>query len=105
MRGKPRRSMLGGDFTAGNGFLAPLRQEAGMRPCISSIVALVLLSFSSPARGADAPPVAFRGKTFAEWRTLLNNGDPKTRGRAATALGLGPFGETAVPPLLDALRD
>jgi HEAT repeat protein len=47
----------------------------------------------------------FRGKTFAEWRAHLKHPEAKMRSRAATALGLGPFGKSAVDPLLETLQD
>jgi HEAT repeat protein len=58
---------------------------------------------------ATAQPVlaekSFRGKTFAKWQALLQHPDAKSRSRAATVLGLGPFGRMAVPPLIEALAD
>jgi HEAT repeat protein len=55
-------------------------------------------------RSAD-PPRTFHGKTFAEWTEQLGKGTPQERGRAAMALGLGPFGKQAVPVLIKALDD
>jgi HEAT repeat protein len=47
----------------------------------------------------------FHGKTFAEWKAQLGKGKPEDRGRAAMALGLGPFGKKAVDPLLPLLNE
>src|SRR5262245_41033152 len=52
---------------------------------------------------ADEP--TFHGRTLAEWQARLRKGTSLERGRAATALGLGPFGKKAVPPLLEALQE
>jgi hypothetical protein len=53
---------------------------------------------------AAAEPT-FHGKTFAEWNAQLGKGTSQERGRAAMALGLGPFGKEAVPDLIKALED
>jgi HEAT repeat protein len=70
------------------------------------IVLFVLMPCLSAATAhAAEKETSFRGKTFKEWKCLLNSPDTRTRCRAVTALGLGPFGKAAVPHLLRALDD
>ncbi len=67
---------------------------------------LLLLALVAPShlRGAEAP-LTFHGKTFEQWHAELKHKDAKVRGRAAMALGLGPFGKESTPILLKALGD
>src|SRR5262245_34579728 len=64
--------------------------------------ALVLLTL--PAAGVAAAGPTFHGKTLKSWIADLDHKDVRQRCRAATALGLGPFGSKAVPPLLARLK-
>ncbi len=64
--------------------------------CLAALLPLL-------ARPVAAAEPTFHGKTLAEWSRQLREGKPLERRRAATALGLGPFGKSAVPALVDAL--
>ncbi len=68
---------------------------------------LILLLFAAGMAHAEEParPIVFRGKTLLQCSGELHSLDPRTRRRAATALGLGPFGKQAIPTLLEAPRD
>ncbi len=68
---------------------------------------LILLLFITSTTRAEEPakPLVFRGKTLVQWRADLHSTQPGIRSRAATALGLGPFGKAAVPFLLEARKD
>ncbi len=70
-----------------------------MSRCFAALMVLTLTHHASSAEPT------FHGKTFAQWSEVLKRGTPKERGRAATALGLGPFGDKAVAPLLQAFGD
>src|SRR5262245_49700107 len=70
-----------------------------------TLLPALLLCLCGTARAEAPPEKPFRGKTFAQWRAMLGHPDAKVRGRAATALGLGPFGKQSVPALLQSLAD
>jgi HEAT repeat protein len=77
-------------------------QEAsmsGIRLLLLSILLLIAV------RTQAAEPQRFRGKTLEQWRADLHSPHPEIRRRAATALGLSPFGNAAVPALVAALKD
>ncbi len=69
-------------------------------PILAICLALVL-----PTRDCPAAEPTFHGKTLADWQAQLGKGTSAHRGRAAMALGLGPFGKTAVPALVAVLGD
>jgi HEAT repeat protein len=77
-------------------------QEASMSGIRLSLLAVLLLV---PFRAQADEPQRFRGKTLEQWRADLHSPHPEIRRRAATALGLGPFGNAAVPALLEGLKD
>jgi HEAT repeat protein len=66
---------------------------------------LVILSVVFFQSGVRAGEPTFHGKTFAQWSADLQHRNEKVRSRAVTALGLGPFGDSAVPLLVIALAD
>src|SRR6266511_4490528 len=68
-----------------------------------TLLLALVLAVSGTARADDK--VVFRGQPFVEWQGQLQHPDAKMRIRAATALGLGPFGKSAVPALVAALND
>jgi HEAT repeat protein len=70
-----------------------------MRPFAAGLLSLILIGSTVAAEPT------FHGKTFAEWKTQLEKGTSQERGRAAMALGLGPFGKKAVPLLVNALQE
>jgi HEAT repeat protein len=73
---------------------------------ILSLAVVVLLAFVPIGQAADHPgKKVFHGKRFDEWVRDLRHADSKVRGRAAMALGLGPFGKPAVESLIKALKD
>jgi HEAT repeat protein len=73
--------------------------------CLLVLVAVLVAGEGYVCGQAAEPEKPFRGKTFSEWRALLQHPEPKMRSRAATALGLGPFGKQAIAPLMQALPD
>jgi HEAT repeat protein len=70
---------------------------------MSRLLAALLVLLVSGVRIAAEP--TFHGKSFAEWKAQLGKETSEERGRAAMALGLGPFGKKAVPVLINALTD
>jgi HEAT repeat protein len=69
-------------------------------PFLRSISCLLLLTTI-----LEAAEPTFHGKTFAEWKVQVGKGTSQERGRAAMALGLGPFGKDSIPVLLKALNE
>ena len=65
-----------------------------------AVVILVVLLLTHAAPGQET---AFHGKTLKQWAEQLNKGTSLERGRAATALGAGPFGKAPAPILAAAL--
>ncbi len=77
-----------------------------MRPvCLTCLPLLLLAAGNAPCGEKPAAPLVFRGKTLLQWSGELQSVDARTRRRAATALGVGPFGKPAVAALLKAPRD
>jgi HEAT repeat protein len=69
-------------------------------------LSILLLILASTLRAAEPiRPAVFRGKTLEQWRADLHSPHVSVRNRAATALGLGPFGKSAVPALLEVMKD
>src|SRR5262245_31683573 len=66
--------------------------------CLAALLPLL-------ARPVSAAEPTFHGKSRAGWSKQLREGKPLDRRRAATALGLGPFGKSAVLVLMETLGD
>jgi HEAT repeat protein len=71
----------------------------------ASLFLLQLLPGACRAAELARKETRFQGKTCREWARDLDAEAVRTRSRAATALGLGPFGKEAVPHLIKAFDD
>ncbi len=76
------------------------------RPVLATIAALTLLTASATAQANKAKEPEFEDRPLSSWVLDLKGLAPQTRNAAAYAIsGMGPEAKSAVPALIDALKD
>src|SRR5262245_39052081 len=84
--------------------LRSLKVYLRVRTCL--LLAWLLLLPETFVRAQEKKEPSFEGKSLSEWVKLLKSPKAEVRGEAARALGqIGPKAKSAVPALIDALKD
>ena len=76
------------------------------RPVLTTLAALGFLSAGAAAQARKDKEPQFEGRPLSAWVQDLNGLAPQTRNAAAYAIsGMGPEAKSAVPALIEALKD